>query len=470
MRHGIPTLVAVCALAVPAIAGAGGVAIVIEGPDASEARADVVRAVPQDLTIVPEEELSLALEAAGQRKAMGDAISNRKKRGSLEDRLREAGQTVGADAVIAAQVRKLKKKKVELHLLVVDVRNGAALLDRAVPLSATKKGIRRRSRPARAQDVERIRDVLVPALDQAFASPPPAVAAVEPEAASLPPVPAREAEAPAPREEREADVVASADVELDADGDAGVEARVERDDDDERYGRELLELGAGLEIAGRNFAYTDPITANLRPYEVFGVPMLTVSGTLFPLDGTDLTVLRDLGLTGGYGRALGLESQVADGPTLTTTWDRFSAGLRGRIRTGDGNPVIGLTAGVGGAGFHFEGGDGLADELPDVAYLYRRTSIDARFPGESVSVTVGLGYLGVLSGGEVEARFPRSTAGGVEASFGGAYAISPGLEARLALGYTRFFYTMNPEPGDTHIAGGALDEFVGVQLGAAYVY
>jgi hypothetical protein len=43
-----------------------------------------------------------------------------------------------------------------------------------------------------------------------------------------------------------------------------------------------------------------------------------------------------------------------------------------------------------------------------------------------------------------------------------------GFEARLWLDYARWFYDMNPEPGDAYVAGGALDEMLTVLVGVAY--
>jgi hypothetical protein len=38
------------------------------------------------------------------------------------------------------------------------------------------------------------------------------------------------------------------------------------------------------------------------------------------------------------------------------------------------------------------------------------------------------------------------------------------------MAYARFFYTLNPQPGDSYVAGGALDQMAFGSLGAAYVF
>jgi hypothetical protein len=40
----------------------------------------------------------------------------------------------------------------------------------------------------------------------------------------------------------------------------------------------------------------------------------------------------------------------------------------------------------------------------------------------------------------------------------------------LELAYTRFFYSLQPLPGDTNVAGGALDQLEKASLGVAYLF
>jgi hypothetical protein len=40
----------------------------------------------------------------------------------------------------------------------------------------------------------------------------------------------------------------------------------------------------------------------------------------------------------------------------------------------------------------------------------------------------------------------------------------------VIVSYRRFFYSMNPTPGDGYVAGGALDELGGLQASVAYIY
>jgi hypothetical protein len=109
--------------------------------------------------------------------------------------------------------------------------------------------------------------------------------------------------------------------------------------------------------------------------------------------------------------------------------------------------------------------------MPAVDYRFVRAGADARFPlGRDVALFADAAYLFVMSSGEVGDRFPRSRVGGVLAELGGAVTFATSFEARLTVSYRRFFYSMNPTPGDAYVAGGALDEFGGAQASLAYVY
>jgi hypothetical protein len=123
----------------------------------------------------------------------------------------------------------------------------------------------------------------------------------------------------------------------------------------------------------------------------------------------------------------------------------------------------------GEEGFSFDAPPN-APPLPSVDYRFVRASGDVRIPFGRVTALAGAGYLVVLSVGDIASRFPRAWAGGVEAELGGALTIATGWEARLTASYRRFFYALHPTPGDTYVAGGALDELGSAQAGLAYVY
>jgi hypothetical protein len=88
-----------------------------------------------------------------------------------------------------------------------------------------------------------------------------------------------------------------------------------------------------------------------------------------------------------------------------------------------------------------------------------------------LSVELGLAYQGVLSSGEIGSAtyFQHAQVGGADFTLSVAYRIIPNLEARLTAEYQRYWFTLNPNPGDPWIAGGALDEYKSVRVTVAWV-
>jgi hypothetical protein len=246
------------------------------------------------------------------------------------------------------------------------------------------------------------------------------------------------------------------------------------------YGSALFVIGLDFGIGGRFFDYSDPIendslSGNVRPYDVFGPPMGSLYAELYPLVGTGVPLIKNLGVQVGYARAFGITSSTQDGDPIDTTWDRFNVGLRFRVRTGEPPaPILGFSGGFGFMNFNFgdppESQLNLDTQVADVSYKFIHLGLDIRVPIGSFAVFAGGDYLAPLSSGEVYDRFKGAGAGGVDLNGGFGLMVTTGLEVRLRADYTRFFYAFEPEVGDAYIAGGALDHFLFFSLGVAYVY
>jgi hypothetical protein len=218
--------------------------------------------------------------------------------------------------------------------------------------------------------------------------------------------------------------------------------------------------------ASRRFSYTDRLTPALRPYDV-KAPMGAVHAELYPFAGTRVPVLRGLGVVGGYARAFGVSSADSSGTRVGTSWQEYDVGGRERLPLG-ANVVLGLSVGYGATDFLFDTPSFTAT-LPSVAYRVLRTGMDLRVATGAFSVVGEAGYLPVLSAGRIGDVFPRETVGAIEARLGAAYQVARGLELRADARYTRFFFSMNPVPGDANVAGGALDELASLSFGVAYL-
>jgi hypothetical protein len=154
-------------------------------------------------------------------------------------------------------------------------------------------------------------------------------------------------------------------------------------------------------------------------------------------------------------------------PTESSEW-----AIGGRVR----QPLAGINllfeADVGSQRFKI--GDSYAMEKPDipsVRYRYLRGGASTTFPvAGGMSVGIRAGYRYVMSAGEIEQDefFPRLSVGGVDGALWLAYDLGAHWQVYLGADIERYFYSMNPEPGDPLVAGGAIDQFIGGRFGLAY--
>jgi hypothetical protein len=188
----------------------------------------------------------------------------------------------------------------------------------------------------------------------------------------------------------------------------------------------------------------------------------------------DVGALKNLGLSGKFVRSFGLDSATSDQQKVDTKWQRFEIGLRYRILTGAAGKAPLLGAGIHYASSTFEfsnpPGTALADQLPSATYKVLRVGVDGRVPFEPFALMFGVSYLPVLSVAPMGDRFPHESVAGVGADLGAAMRVAPWLEARLSTHYDRLFYKLHPEPGETYIAGGALDQYLSLNVGASAIF
>ena len=231
----------------------------------------------------------------------------------------------------------------------------------------------------------------------------------------------------------------------------------------------IASVRAAIETGAREFSYVDRLTSTLRPYTLLAAPLAAVDAEIYPLARTGTPILKDFGATFDYAMAFGLSSADSTGTAVSTTWNSFDVGARERIPIGRA-VVLGMHGGYGEITYSFGGTLDTTAELPSVQYRFVRGGVDARVVTSAVSLYAYGSYLGVLSTGLVGSYFSRATVGGVEGRIGASRAIGHGFEVSLELAYTRFFYTLNPQPGDAYVAGGALDQMACGSLGVAYVF
>ena len=415
-------LIAALFLPSPAFAAppsAKAVAVYAEGPDAAQVRADLLAAIGDRLRAIEPPVFADALAKEGHRGPMAGLLTQPKAREKLLVKIRKAAAAVSADAVIVARVKRVAGANSAL-VLFIDQIPGDLTVNEEVSL----KGDAQAKREALARAVGPAITALVPP------PPPPA-----PEPAPEPP--------PAPP------------------------ARTPNE-----VGTAIVTAELAFEVAGRFLRFGTPASVNARNYSVFGVPMPAIAADVYPFAGTRIPVLRDLGLTAAYAHAFGIQSATSASKPIETSWDRFGAGLRFRLRTGGPTaPVLGLSGGFSWIRFAFANPPrDLAREVPGVSYQAARVGLDARIPFWRLCLLAHLDYLGALEGGAVYSRFRDPTLAGLDAGGGLAVVIGAGFEARLLVDYTHYFYGFSPKKGDAYVAPGAQDEFLGLHVGVGYAY
>jgi hypothetical protein len=408
------------------------VVVIAEGPDKESARGAATASLADDAVVDPAA-WQRALAQQGHRGAVAPQMRDAKKQRHLLDRLRRAAGAVNADEVIVVLTNRSPKAHYA-SLYVIDPASEEAPAEVRVRLSGANADLTHavdRALADRAPPAKETRTVAHPADTPDTA--PVADATVSPTAA-----PASDAAVDAARTSKHA------------------------------IGEELFQVSVGIEGGERRFKYADPLTRNLRTYQLNAAPAVAAQGELYPIAAAH--VLQP-GVVLGYARAFALKSSSSDGTAMDTQWSHLYAGARLRLRLRPGterDPIVGLTGAYGQELFAISAAPGVAP--PAVDYRFVRVSADVRVPFGRAAAFATAGYLFVLSAGDVAARFPKSNVGGVMAELGGSFALSTSLEARVTASYRRFFYAMNPTPGDTYVAGGALDEFGDLQAGVAYVY
>jgi hypothetical protein len=407
------------------------VALRVEGARAAEVRKELAEALGESpsgdgasggVSLVKGDDFDRALGKAGQRPPLGATLGLAAKRGPLLDKVRAALGAVGAEVGVLGLVRAKRGGGSELVLLVLLPGEPEPAIDEIVQLGA-------------GSNASALRDALAPLLEGWKANPAPA------ESSSPSPEPVEPAEKPYERPTH-------------------------------RYGTELVSGSVSFDLGGRFFTYSDPVSTNLRDYDVFGAPGLALRAEAYPGAPWGIAVLRDLGITGEFRAAFGLDSKTREGTEVGTQWLHYGAGLRYRFPFGDEERpyVVAARGAFVRDEFLFDATGALASEVPGVAYSSIRGGVDARIPLGPVALTAFFDYLGALSAGEVLDRFREPTLGGIDVGGGLVVPIAAGFEARVSAEYVRWFYAFGPQVGDPFVAGGALDENVHLELGPQYVY
>ena len=231
-----------------------------------------------------------------------------------------------------------------------------------------------------------------------------------------------------------------------------------------------LSVSAGPELVGRHFTYKDDVFQMLRQYDLAGAAALGVTADAYPLrERTDW--LAGLGGAARLWYARPFDSDATNGETYHSTGNGWSIGARWR-RTVYGIDVA-AALDYGSESFNVDAaGSEYESMVPAVGYKYVRPGVSGRMPFmDDFAAELSLGYRQVLSLGEVtsDAYFPNASARGFDIEGQVSYALPwYNLDVRAGAGLEQYGFALNPEPGDTRVAGGATDRYPRLFLRVGY--
>ncbi len=229
-----------------------------------------------------------------------------------------------------------------------------------------------------------------------------------------------------------------------------------------------VRFGVGFKMFDRRFGYTDDLFDRLSTYYLPRGPALAVDVELFPGAFASNGPASWVGIIGNFDYALGIASRAQDGTKYGTEAITFRAALAGRI------PVSILTIqpffGFARQTFSIKSDTGMKPNIPSVGYNGLRGGLNLRVAiFGPVAFQAGVAGTALLSTGEIGAFFPRSRAGAMDANAALSATMLDLIEIRLGGEYQRYWFSMNPEPGDENIAGGALDIYLSGKLTVSIV-
>jgi len=213
----------------------------------------------------------------------------------------------------------------------------------------------------------------------------------------------------------------------------------------------------------RRLRYNDDIDERLRPSDL-AANAVAISASWRPLKKA-----RYLELMLRGERAVGVNgSRTPDGTELKTSTSEWAIGAGYDI------PIksVRITIAVAYGEHRFAIADEMqpAELVPDTTYRFGRAGLAVSVPLTArLDLTIGGGWRQLLGTGDLtgDAWFPRATGNGIDAGAGITLHATRWLAFHARVDLRRYFFAMNPEPGDTWIAGGAADQYFGGAIGAS---
>ncbi|MEZ0314848.1 MAG: hypothetical protein ACAI38_24010 [Myxococcota bacterium] len=489
-----PAPVTPAAAPVPADTGPLSIAIIVEGTNARDLDAALKQSLANRVAIAVPSTVRASVSSTDQR------IFGRPQRQSdLVKAMKRVGKKAGVDAVVYANVGGSASQGYTAAVLFVH-KSGRVFVDGSVPVTRV---VKRGGRATLSWQLANVSELVQPGLDDLQAMPrggqtAPGQQPAQPsgsgggmslgdaianfEAARSGQAPTKPGAAPPVSSASEDNDKAGDDEAAQPARETEVMVIVEEDRGPrvhlfDRRMRAPFIVKVGIEGAHREFAYNQPITANLRDYSVGLAPLAVMELEAYPFANTSVAILKNIGWYATYARAFGVQSSFrtvsSDADVrVNNEWSTWQVGLHSRFRVAK-KFAVGPQLTYGFSNYRFEFAD-IADqrafEVPDVRYGFLRYGADVRFPFSVLDVAAGLGYRSVFSGGRVtNDYFPNSKTGGIDGHITLGLSLGKSFALDGTVRYVRYFYSMQPEVSDTYVAGGALDQYLTASLSIVYL-
>jgi hypothetical protein len=229
---------------------------------------------------------------------------------------------------------------------------------------------------------------------------------------------------------------------------------------------EALRAFIGVGSPYRSLAFNQPITSTLGDYQLSGTPMADVNFSFHPARFVTNGWLSWFGLDARAQIALTTPTVDRNGTSFKSRYDAFHVGMRARIPVGQ--HYVSAFSGYAMSRFSINApSNDVRTPSPSVDYRTIRSGLGTEIVlSDALALGLDAAWLNFLSVGEIGKWFPRATAAGFETALYGTYAMSDDIFMRVAAAYQRTFFDFNSRPGDKNVAGGAVDQYLALSIGA----
>jgi hypothetical protein len=226
-------------------------------------------------------------------------------------------------------------------------------------------------------------------------------------------------------------------------------------------------VDVGMRLFRRTLTFNQDVLGNVPSYELPTAFSLTTGFAWFPISDMTTQVGGRLGIVGDFHYAPGISSTMGNMEEIGTDAWGMQVGVRFDFVSGKHLVAVGM--GFGRDDFTVQ--DKSLNAVPGVSYEFFGIDVSGRVHlANPVTMIAKVGYQHLMSLGEIGSHryFPHATGRGLNGSLGFSFELVRSLEVAATFDYHRYFLTMNPEVGDTYIAGGALDQRMGGNVSLSY--